>query len=122
MFRIAAFCTALVLGGAAAAHDKPHHHKVHTYGQGYSYGHNYKPGYVVTRTVTITCYRGPWSEVIWDRPEPAFLESLAAVGYRPEEALAIGETVCRDKSIVGNPEGQKTKLRQILRTNPPRKS
>lgn len=117
MIRLAALSAIIVFGSAAAAHES-HHHHYQTHGQGYTYGHDHRQ--VITRTVTISCFRGPWTEVIWDRPEPAFLESLAAFGYRPAEALAIGETVCRDQNLVGNPEGQKDKLRRILYANPPR--
>ncbi|MEM7437998.1 MAG: hypothetical protein AAF393_00255 [Pseudomonadota bacterium] len=74
-----------------------------------------------TRTVSLKCYRGPWDDVIWDRPEGVFLDSLRALGYNSTDALAIGETICRDRNLVGNPSGMRSKLQDIIRANPPRR-
>lgn len=114
MKRVLLVAAALSLGTAAQAHDLyTHTHAVkHTHS-----GHVQN----VQRTVMLSCYRGPWDDVIWDRPQGEFLDSLRALGYGPSEALSIGETVCRDASLVGNPEGQKAKLKEIIRRNPPRR-
>lgn len=61
--------------------------------------------------VTVSCYRGPWKEVIWDRPNPVFLDSLVAVGYDLQTAQSIGERVCRDPNGVDD----KDNLREITR-------
>jgi hypothetical protein len=71
-------------------------------------------------TVTISCFRGPWEEVIWDRPNPVFVDSLVARGYTYPEAHAIAERVCRDPATVGDPDGQIAVMTQILVANPPR--
>jgi len=63
--------------------------------------------------ITVSCYRGPWKAVIWDRPNAVFIESLVAVGYDYANANAIGETVCRDAALVDNPEGLRTTMRRI---------
>ena len=64
-------------------------------------------------TIVVSCYRGPWKEVIWDRPNPAFIESLVAVGYDYANARAVGETVCGDAALVNNPEGLRATMRRI---------
>lgn len=76
--------------------------------------------YPVQRVVvTVSCFRGPWEEVIWDRPEPAFIDSLVAVGYSFPEAHAIAERVCRDPATVGSPEATRAVMSRILAESPP---
>ncbi|MGB3245585.1 MAG: hypothetical protein WBB25_13705 [Sulfitobacter sp.] len=70
--------------------------------------------------IVVSCYRGPWKDVIWDRPNTVFIESLVAVGYDYSTANAIGERVCRDSDLVDNPEGLKATMRQIWKERGPR--
>lgn len=65
-------------------------------------------------TVYISCFRGPITEVVWDHPRPIFIDSLMEAGYSLETAQAIGERTCRDKSLVGNPEGLKAEARRLI--------
>ena len=70
-------------------------------------------------TVVASCYRGPLKQVIWDRPNAIFVESLTSVGYRHAEAYAIAEQVCRNQDLVDRPEAMSKEVRRILRTSPP---
>lgn len=74
---------------------------------------------VVTVTITVSCFRGPFREVIWDRPEAPFLQSLVDAGYTFPEASAIGERVCRDITTVGNNAAVQATMERIIRENPP---
>lgn len=80
---------------------------------------NTPPTAINTIQVTISCFRGPWQEVIWDRPNPVFIDSLVNVGYSFFEAQAIGERLCRDPSTVDQPERAVQVMNQILAQNPP---
>lgn len=71
-------------------------------------------------TIQIACFRGPWREIIWDRAEVGFTDSLVAYGYSFAEADAIGTRVCRDPDGVDNPQHMVDMVRHILRTQPPR--
>lgn len=101
--------SAAVLSGAAivvtalsaSAHD-------------YAYRHG-----ATTHVITVSCYRGPWDDVIWDRPNPEFTDSLVAAGYTFPEAHAIAERVCRDPSSVGQPSVLRATMTRILQTSPP---
>ncbi|SFD56288.1 hypothetical protein [Roseivivax sediminis] len=64
-------------------------------------------------TIVVSCFRGPWKDVIWDRPNSNFVDSLVAIGYDFPTAHAVAERVCRDDELVGNPEGMKQRMRQI---------
>lgn len=83
---------------AFAAHHGKHHHKV-----------------VTQEPIVVSCYRGPWKDVIWDRPNPIFVDSLVNIGYDINTASSIAEKVCRDKDLVGNPEGLKSEMLRIYR-------
>lgn len=76
---------------------------------------------VNTIQVTVSCFRGPWQEVIWDRPNPVFIDSLVNVGYTYPEAHAIGERVCRDASAVDRPDRAVQVMHQIIAQTPPRR-
>lgn len=76
---------------------------------------------VATIVVTVSCFRGPFSEVIWDRPNPVFIDSLVEAGYSFPEAHAIGERVCRDPSTVDHPEAAIEVMYRIIAENPPRR-
>lgn len=73
----------------------------------------------VTPVITISCYRGPWNDVIWDRPNPEFTDSLVSAGHTFPEAHAIAERVCRDPGAVGRPGVMRAAMTDILRTSPP---
>lgn len=103
-FTFAALGGALLLASAAPA-----------IATGYHY-----PTVVNTVQVTVSCFRGPWTEVIWDRPNPVFIDSLVNVGYTFPEAHAIGERVCRDASTVDRPDRAVQVMHQIIAQNPPR--
>ncbi|MBF9058064.1 hypothetical protein HKCCSP123_02595 [Rhodobacterales bacterium HKCCSP123] len=81
---------------------------------GYAYRHGAGP-----MVITVSCYRGPWDDVIWDRPNPEFVDSLVSVGYSFSEAHAIAERVCRDPAAVGRSGVLSTTMTNILRTSPP---
>jgi hypothetical protein len=53
--------------------------------------------------VTVSCFRGPWREVIIDQPNQIFINSLIAAGYSTGQAWGIGVQICRDQASVGNP-------------------
>lgn len=69
-------------------------------------------------TITISCFRGPWEEVIWDRPNARFIESLVAAGYDFPTAHAIGERICRDEALVGNPDAAKDAMAKVMAEAP----
>lgn len=99
---VAAVGLCLVTGAAAQADG---HHA-------YRYGAS-------AQIITVSCYRGPWDDVIWDRPNPEFIDSLVNVGYSFPEAHAIAERVCRDPSAVGRSGVLSATMTNILRTSPP---
>ena len=97
---------ALALAGPAAAD--------HSHGKGY--GHAKPHSHSYSRSggkITVSCFRGPWQEVIWDRPNAVFVDSLVAIGYTFERAHAIAERICRDEALVGNPEALRTTMLRI---------
>ena len=72
------------------------------------------------REIRISCDRSLLKrKVVFDRAMGVFLDDLAALGYSNAEAVAIGERVCRDERLVGNPEAMAAQVRNILRTQPP---
>lgn len=75
----------------------------------------------VAKQITVSCYRGPWKDVIWDRPNAVFIDSLVAVGYKFSTAHAIGERVCRDRSLVGDTDALKAEMQRIWRESPARR-
>lgn len=77
-----------------------------------------KPGANGT-ALTISCFRGPWKDVIWDRPNAIFVQSLVDRGYTYAEAEGIGERVCRDEHGVGNPEHLRKSLKEAMTAVPP---
>lgn len=52
--------------------------------------------------ITVSCFRGPWREVIIDQPNQVFIDSLIAAGYSSAQAYGIGMAICRDQASVGN--------------------
>lgn len=81
-------------------------------------GRHYTYGYSQGVVIQVSCFRGPWHEVIWDRPNAVFIDSLVAVGYDYPTAHAIGERICRDPALVNNPEGLRATMKQIYRESP----
>jgi hypothetical protein len=69
-------------------------------------------------TVYVSCFRGPWELVYWDRPEGVFVESLVEVGYDYTNALAIATRVCRDQTFVGHPELLRAEMERIIADAP----
>lgn len=63
--------------------------------------------------IVVSCFRGPWQDVIWDRPNSVFVESLVAIGYDYPTAHAVAERVCRDDRLVGNPDGLRRTMLEI---------
>lgn len=70
-------------------------------------------------TITISCFRGPFSEVIWDHANPVFVDSLVNIGYTFPEAQAIAERVCRDVATVDRPDVAIDVMYRIIAENPP---
>lgn len=68
--------------------------------------------------IVVSCYRGPWKDVIWDRPNAIFVDTLVSVGYDFPTAHAIGQRVCRDESLVGVPGALKAAMEQIWQNRP----
>ncbi|AYE85652.1 MAG: hypothetical protein ABJN39_05770 [Sulfitobacter sp.] len=79
----------------------------------YAY-HNQGKAHPTGNVIHVSCYRGPWNDVIWDRPNSVFVDSLVAVGYDFSTAHAVAERVCRDHTLVGNPEGLKATMKRIF--------
>ena len=102
IYGFALAATALICSAHAASADS------------YGYHHGY-----ATHVITVSCYRGPWQDVIWDRPNPVFTDSLVNAGYSFPEAHAIAERVCRDPSSVGQPGALRATMSDILRRSPP---
>jgi len=69
-------------------------------------------------TIYVSCFRGPWKEVIWDRPNAKFVDSLVTLGYDYPTSHAIAERVCRDEALVFNPEGLKSEMKRIYADSP----
>ncbi|NKX43224.1 hypothetical protein [Roseicyclus persicicus] len=83
-------------------------------------GHHPHVQQTTTVVINVSCFRGPSSEVIWDRPNPQFVDSLVAAGYSFPEAHAIAERVCRDAASVNRPENAEATMYRIFAENPPR--
>ena len=64
--------------------------------------------------VRVSCYRGPWDVVIWDRANPEFVDSLEANGVDPTEAQLLADSICRDQRLVDNPEAMAEAVRRLL--------
>jgi hypothetical protein len=71
--------------------------------------------------ITISCFRGPTANVIWDRPNAVFIEDLVRLGYSYPQAQAIAERVCRDEYGVGRPDYMKATLLELMSRTPPKK-
>lgn len=69
-------------------------------------------------TIIVSCYRGPWEEVIWDRPNPIFIDTLMEAGYSITTATSVANRICRDPALVGEPEASRVEMLRLLRTVP----
>ncbi|MFA7432056.1 MAG: hypothetical protein WCZ23_18020 [Rhodospirillaceae bacterium] len=69
-------------------------------------------------TLVVSCFRGPWKDVIWDRPNANFIDSLIDFGYDYPTAQAIGQRICRDERLVDNLEGMKQEMIRIYYESP----
>lgn len=104
---VAGFLAAGLVGQASAG------------GQGKYYNDGHNAGYSLDgRTIVVSCYRGPWKEVIWDRPNAVFFDSLVAVGYSQPDAHAIAERICRDQDLVGNLQNMRAEVIRVIRAAP----
>jgi len=97
---------AMATATGAFAHSKNHSH---------GHGHTYATQNV---TITVSCFRGPWNDVIWDRPNAVFIDSLINAGYDHPTALAIGERICRDAALVGNLDRLRNESIRVIRASP----
>ncbi|MGH1469505.1 MAG: hypothetical protein ACRBBP_11655 [Bdellovibrionales bacterium] len=73
---------------------------------------------VAVTPITVSCYRGPWEEVIVDRPNPIFIDTLMLNGYSIATATAIATRVCTDQELVGNLGAMKAETIKLLRAVP----
>ena len=89
---IAAFAAALSSPAWAHGANNTHHHP-----------HLDRPHVHERTVIEVSCFRGPWKAVIWDRPNSTFVDSLVSAGYTFATAHAIAERVCRDDRLVNNP-------------------
>jgi hypothetical protein len=69
--------------------------------------------------ITVSCFRGPWEEVIWDRPNAKFVDSLVHAGYDFPTAHAMAERICRDETNVGKKEGLRSQMLTTMAEVPP---
>lgn len=90
---------------ALATHKTHHHHHKHTH-----------QAVAEERVIVVSCFRGPWEDVIWDRPKPVFVDSLVEYGYDINTATSIAEKICSDEELVGNSEGLKAEMRRVYRS------
>lgn len=111
---LAIFLAGTLTAGAAAAHDLSY---AHSHVMGTKHAHPNAP--VVSKPIHIDCYRGPWKETIWDHPQGAFIDDLVSFGYDFANAQAIATTLCKDESLVDNPDGIKAALLSMIAENPP---
>lgn len=81
-------------------------------------GKHYATTYTRDMVVTVSCFRGPWNGVIWDRPNAVFIDSLVALGYDFPTSHAIGERICRDEALVGDLDRLREETRRVIRESP----
>lgn len=64
--------------------------------------------------IHVSCYRGPWDDVIWDRANPEFVESLQSFGYNQVDAENLANSICRDARLVYNPDKLADQVRKVV--------
>ncbi|MWB79212.1 hypothetical protein GLS40_14325 [Pseudooceanicola sp. 216_PA32_1] len=102
-----AILTALAVAGLAT--EAPAH----------DYAYTFQPS---NHVIVVSCYRGPWKQVIWDHPNAKFIDSLVAIGYDFPTSEAIANRICRDQNLVFDPEGLKATMKRIYMSSPVSKS
>lgn len=106
---------ALALPATAGNNAHTHSHHTHKHAHAHTHAHHtHESG----PAITVSCYRGPWEDVIWDRPNPVFVDSLVTVGYDINTASSIAERICRDPDLVGDTDGLKAEMKRIYREIP----
>jgi len=70
-------------------------------------------------SIVISCYRGPWKTVAWDRPNAVFIDTLMNFGYNSTQAHTIGERVCRDEYGVDDIGHMVATLNRLMAEQPP---
>jgi len=90
-------------------------------GKGDAGRHYEKAPRATAQPIIVSCFRGPWKDVIWDRPNAKFVDSLVSLGYDFPTAHAIGERVCRDEALVNNPDGLRAEILRIVKSAPRRR-
>ncbi|MCF7700243.1 hypothetical protein [Loktanella sp. M215] len=73
-----------------------------------------------TFVITADCYRGPTTATIWDHPQGSFVTDLVAYGYDYANANAIATVICKDETLVNNPELLKARVAAEIAQMPPR--
>ncbi|SHE47390.1 hypothetical protein SAMN05444339_101467 [Loktanella atrilutea] len=73
-----------------------------------------------THVINADCFRGPWAETIWDRPQGSFVTDLVAYGYDFANAEALATVICKDESLVNDPERLKARVLSEIAQMPPR--
>lgn len=68
--------------------------------------------------INVSCYRGPWEAVIWDRANPKFVESLETYGYSNATAGLLADSICRNPSLVDHPDRVAPAVRAMLAATP----
>lgn len=112
----AAVAAALVMPAFASAHDNSH------YAHGHHHHHHAEDGSVISHepakkevVIKVSCFRGPSNDIIWDKPNAVFVDSLVEAGYTFPTAHAIAYRICRDPETVNDPEGMKRAMERIYR-------
>lgn len=111
----AAAMTALITTGAQA-HEIGGGAMAHAHPQTRAHSHS---GPTTTAQVRIDCYRGPWTETIWDHPRGIFIDDLMNLGYDYSNASAIAYRICRDVRALGQPEVLRANLLNAIAQQPP---
>lgn len=95
----------MALSAPAVAHESTEHQKNVTQ----------------SHRIELSCYRGPFKDVIWDRAYPNFVASLESYGYPRYQAQLMADSICRDPSFIDNPDAMKTSVIEMIKQTPPSK-
>ncbi|QPM91894.1 hypothetical protein [Pseudooceanicola algae] len=68
--------------------------------------------------VKVSCFRGPFTAVIWDHPNESFVDTLMDIGFSHDRAVEIGERVCRDERIVDHHDQIVARTRELIASTP----
>ena len=107
---------AIAMPTIASAHDSSH------YAHGHHHHHHDNDGKVVVSApatkqvvIRVSCFRGPTDDIIWDKPNAVFIDSLVEAGYTFDRAHSIAYRVCRDADTVNDNEALKATMERIYR-------